>query len=51
MTYEKVKETEIRGVDHYYVWQQTTSMEGDSYSGHLLFPLKDGRYFKCSYSC
>lgn len=49
--YEKVKETDLRGVDHYYVWQRTTSMEGDSYAGFLLYPLKDGRYFKLSYSC
>ena len=37
-------------IDHYYVWQ-TTGQLGDDYSGYLLFPLKDGRYFKVSYSC
>jgi hypothetical protein len=36
----------------YWVWQQTTGMEGDSYSGFLLLPLLDGkRYWKVAYSC
>lgn len=52
MVYERVGHIdEIRSVDHWYVWQQTTSMEGDSYSGFLLLPLKNGKYFKVSYSC
>lgn len=48
--YMKIPEDEIRGVDHYYVWQ-TTGMLGDDYSGWMLFPLKNGRYFKVNYSC
>ena len=41
---------EIRKVSHYYVWQ-TVGVCEDDYSGYLLFPLKDGKYFKVSYSC
>jgi len=48
--YMKQPETEIRGVDHYYVWQTTGCCE-DDYSGWMLFPLKNGRYFKVNYSC
>lgn len=31
-------------------WQQTGYL-GDDYSGYLLYPLKDGKYLKVSYSC
>lgn len=48
--YMKTPCDEIRNVDHYYVWQTTGYCE-DDYSGWLLFPLKDGRYFKAYYSC
>ena len=48
--YMKTDCDEIRGVDHYYVWQTTGCCE-DDYSGFLLFPLKDGRYYKFWYSC
>lgn len=48
--YMKMPENEIRGVDHYYVWQRTGYL-GDDYSGWMLFPLKDGRYFKVHYNC
>jgi hypothetical protein len=41
---------EIRKVNHYYVWQISGSCE-DDYSGFMLFPLKNGKYFKVSYSC
>jgi hypothetical protein len=34
----------------YWVWQ-TTGYLGDDYSGYLLLPLKDGRYWKIGYSC
>ena len=47
--YMKTECDEIRGVDHYYVWQTTGCCE-DDYSGYLLYPLKDGRYFKLWYS-
>ena len=45
-----LKEQQIRKVDHYYVWQ-TGGYWGDDYSGYMLFPLNDGRYFKVSFSC
>jgi hypothetical protein len=48
--YMKIPDDEIRGVDHYYVWQTTGCCE-DDYSGWMLFPLKDGRYFKVYYNC
>jgi hypothetical protein len=35
---------------HNLVWQTVGYCE-DDYSGFLLFPLKDGRYWKVSYSC
>lgn len=31
-------------------WQQTGYL-GDDYSGYLLYPLKNGKYLKVSYSC
>ena len=34
----------------YYVWQ-TSGYCGDDYSGFLLLPLNDGRFWKVSYSC
>ena len=43
-------ENEIRGINHCCVWQ-TCGMMGDDFSGYLLFPLKDGKYFKINYSC
>lgn len=48
--YMKTDCDEIRGIDHYYVWQ-TVGFCGDDYSGYLLFPLKNGKYFKANYSC
>jgi hypothetical protein len=48
--YKKNPSDEVKGIDHYYVWQ-TTGYLDDDYSGFLLFPLKDGKYFKVSYSC
>ena len=42
------KENEIRGVNHYYVWQQGYD---DSYNGYLLWPLKNGKYLLVEYSC
>lgn len=30
---------------------QTVGIMGDDYSGYTLYPLKDGRYLKVSYSC
>lgn len=40
---------EIRKIDHYYVWQRCDGE--DSYSGYCLYPLKNGKYLKTSYSC
>lgn len=39
---------EIRGLNHYYVWQ--TGYD-DSYNGFLLFPIKNGKYLLVEYSC
>lgn len=38
------------GVNHHHVWQMTGYL-GDDYSGFMLFPMTDGRYFKVSYNC
>jgi hypothetical protein len=35
---------------HSMVWQ-TVGYCGDDYSGYLLFPLTNGKYWKISYSC
>jgi hypothetical protein len=48
--YMKTPDDEIRGIDHYYVWQTTGCCE-DDYSGWMLFPLKNGKYFKVHYNC
>lgn len=51
LLYIKQKEDiEEVGVDHYCVWQHV-GMGEDDYSGFLLLPMTDGRYFKVSYSC
>jgi hypothetical protein len=50
LLYMMQDEDEIRNVNHYCVWQ-TCGMMGDDYSGYLLFPLKNGKYFKVNYSC
>lgn len=49
LIYLKTTEDEVEGIDHYYVCQQCHYE--DSYSGYMLFPLSDGRFFKVSYSC
>lgn len=38
------------GKYHNMVWQTTGFCE-DDYSGYLLFPLNNGKYWKISYSC
>ncbi len=43
-------ECEVKGINYHYVLQQTGYL-GDDYSGFLLYPLKDGTYFKVSYNC
>jgi hypothetical protein len=48
--YMKQNATELRGIDHVFVWQ-TVGMCGDDYSGYCLYPLKNGLYLKTSYSC
>jgi len=48
--YCKTPDDGVRGVDHYYVWQSTGCCE-DDYWGWMLYPLKDGRYFKVHYNC
>lgn len=42
--------SDIKGVTHNCVWQ-TTGYLGDDYSGYLLFPLSNGKYFKIEYTC
>jgi hypothetical protein len=44
------EDVEESGVDHVYCWQ-TGGYTGDDYSGWLLIPLSDGRYFRVNYSC
>lgn len=45
------EESEFEGEPiFYWVWQ-TTGYMGDDYSGFLLLPLSDGRYWKIGYSC
>ncbi len=39
-----------KGIDHIYIWQ-TTGYLGDDYSGWILLPLSDGRYWKIYYNC
>lgn len=46
----KQNENEIRNVNHYCIWQ-TCGIMGDDYYGYLLFPLKNGKYFKVNYAC
>lgn len=48
--YMKQKATDLRGVDHVFVWQ-TVGMCGDDYSGFCLYPLKNGLYLKTRFSC
>ncbi len=44
-------ESEYEGEEiEYYVWQ-TTGYSEDDYSGFLLLPLLDGRFWKVGYSC
>jgi hypothetical protein len=50
MLYMKTSTDDVRSIDHYYVWQTTGYIE-DDYSGYLLYPLKDGTYFKLYYNC
>lgn len=47
--YMKQKVTDIRGIYHVFGWQRTEYE--DCYSGWQLYPLKNGLYFKISYSC
>jgi len=49
LLYMKQNSDDIRGCDHYCVWQ-TCGVMDDDYSGYLLFPLKNGLYFHVSYS-
>ena len=50
LLYMKTSFDDVRKVDHYYVWQTTGCCE-DDYSGYLLFPLSNGKYFKVHYVC
>ena len=50
LLYLMQNEDEIRNVNHYCVWQ-TVGYCGDDFSGYLLYPLNNGKYFKVSYSC
>lgn len=46
--YDEEQEAEISL--YYWVWQ-TTGYCGDDYSGFLLFPLMNGKFWKIAYSC
>lgn len=48
-TYDENCEYEGEKIN-YWVWQ-TVGHLGDDYSGYLLLPLSDGRYWKVGYSC
>lgn len=50
LLYMKQDEDEIQNVNHYCVWQ-TCGMIADGYLGYLLFPLKNGKYFKVKCIC
>ena len=50
LLYMKTSFDDVRKIDHYYVWQTTGCCE-DDYSGYLLFPLSNGKYFKVYYTC
>lgn len=50
LLYIMQNEHEISGINHYCVWQ-TCGIMDDDYSGYLLFPLKNGKYFKINYAC
>jgi hypothetical protein len=50
LLYMKQPESEIKGIDHSCVWQTVGHLE-DDYSGYILYPLKNGQYFKVGYSC
>ena len=50
---ESEDEWEVNGEDHkieYFVWQ-TVGYSGDDYSGMMLFPMKNDKFFRVSYSC
>lgn len=51
--YEKVEFNEVKEIDHYYHLELKLQVNGngEEVSGLLLFPLKDGSYFKVSYNC
>ena len=50
--YEYTKTTtDTYGNDIEYLVWQTCGYTGDEYSGFLLFPMKNGRYYKISYQC
>ncbi len=45
------EENDIELQLYYWVRQWSIGMEGDSYSGYLLLPMMDGRFWKIKYSC
>lgn len=47
--YMKQSCDDIRGINHEYVYQRTDGE--DSYSGYLLYPLKNGKYLKINFNC
>jgi len=51
LLYIKRNFNEVKNINDCYVWQTTTSLEGDSYFGYLLFELKNDKFFKVSYNC
>lgn len=41
---------DVIGIDHDCVYQEVGYL-GDDYSGYLLYPLTNGKYFKIEYTC
>ena len=42
---------EWQAADNYGVWQQCNGIEGDSYSGYLLFPKSNDEFFVVKFNC
>ncbi len=48
LRYVVQSENEIKGIDHCCIWQRGGMLE-DDYSGYILYPLKNGFYFKVEF--
>ncbi len=50
LEYEYQEESEVKDIDHIYIWQNN-GYSGDDYSGWMLYPLSNGKYWKIYYNC